>query len=112
MVKMFGACYFSMGAVISLITLLTELVREKEYRLRNGLNVVGVGHNVYWCHWIVVAVGINTVQCLVLMIGGYVAGFDYWDHCPFGLLFYIFFWYGMTMIAGAFWLSTFITTLE
>ena len=61
MVKMFGACYFSMGPVITLITLLSELVREKEYRLRNGLNVVGVGHNVYWLHWWVVATVINTV---------------------------------------------------
>ena len=59
MTKMFGACYFAMGPIITLITLLTEIVKEKEFRLRNGLNVVGVGHNVYWFTWILVAVLIN-----------------------------------------------------
>ena len=53
------ACYFAMGPIITLITLLTEIVKEKEFRLRNGLNVVGVGHNVYWFTWILVAVLIN-----------------------------------------------------
>ena len=43
---------------------------------------------------------------------GYIAGFDYWENCPFGLLFYMFFWYGMCMISGAFWLTTFITTVD
>ena len=65
LVRGFGCCYFAMGPIITLITLLQAIVREKEFRLRSGLNVVGVSHNVYWCNWIIVGVLISVLQVLV-----------------------------------------------
>lgn len=35
------------------ITILGEIVREKEYRLRQGLNIFGVSHYIFWISWFI-----------------------------------------------------------
>lgn len=54
-----GSYYFVLGPILTFMILIQELAKEKEQSLRQGLNVVGVSHTVYWVHWIIVGTIIN-----------------------------------------------------
>jgi ABC-type multidrug transport system permease subunit len=86
-----GAYYFSLGPLITFTVLLQEIARDKEYKLRQGLNVVGVSHLVYWINWIFVGTMLNLIQTSVLMITGSFCGFQIWENCPHWILFNLFF---------------------
>jgi len=73
--SMYGSYYFILGPLLTFMFLMQEISREKEYKLRQGLNVVGVSHAVYWMHWIIVGTLINVIQTLVLMICGFIFQF-------------------------------------
>jgi hypothetical protein len=107
--NIFGSYYFVLGPILTFMLLLQEVAKEKENRLRQGLNVVGVSHTVYWCHWVIVGTIINFLQAMVLLVSGYIAQFELWDNCPFSILFFVIFWYGQCMVAWAFWISTLVT---
>lgn len=68
--NIFGSYYFILGPILTFMLLLQEIAKEKENRLRQGLNVVGVSHTVYWCHWVIVGTIINFLQAMVLMVSG------------------------------------------
>jgi ABC-type multidrug transport system fused ATPase/permease subunit len=106
----YGSWYFILAPMLLFMFLMQELAKDKELHLRHGLNVVGVGHAVYWVHWVIVATILNFLQVMVLMISGYICQFELWKNCDFGILFTIFFWFGQTMVAMAFCISTMITT--
>ena|SRR3569833_603218 len=70
LIVMFGLYFLVMGAMFLFTTLLTDLSREKELKLRQGLAVVGVSHSVFWFSWLVMACIINAISVLVLVISG------------------------------------------
>ena len=57
----FGAYYFTLGPLVTFMILLQEISREKEGKLRQGLNVVGISHFTYWCNWIIIATVLNFI---------------------------------------------------
>jgi hypothetical protein len=54
-----GSYYITLSPFLTLMNMMQEISREKEYRLRQGLNVIGVTHSVYWLHWIIIGFLIN-----------------------------------------------------
>jgi len=108
----FGAYYFILGPLLSFMVISSDLAKEKELRLRQGLNVVGVSHTIYWIHWTIVGTILNILQCFVLCMCGYAFDFVLWHHVPVTLIFYIFFWVGQCMVFLAFLISTFTRTME
>ena len=56
-----GAYYFTLGPLLTFMVCLQEISRDKEYKLRQGLNVVGVTHFVYWINWIIVGTILNLI---------------------------------------------------
>ena len=57
----YGSWYFILAPLLLFMFLMQELAKDKELHLRHGLNVVGVGHAVYWVHWLIVATVLNFV---------------------------------------------------
>ena len=55
----FGAYYFTLGPLLTFMILLQEIAKEKELKLRQGLNVVGVSHVTYWISWLIVGLVLN-----------------------------------------------------
>ena len=98
-----------MGPLLGFMTLVQELAREKENRLRQGLNVVGVSHGAYWLSWFIISTLINILQTCVFVLSGYITNFTMWQHTAASLLFYIHFVYCMTMTIVAFMVSTVVT---
>lgn len=54
-----GSYYFLLGPLVLFMVLLQEIVKEKEYKLRQGLTVVGISHNAYWINWIIIGTSLN-----------------------------------------------------
>jgi len=82
---------------------------EKEMKLRQGLNVVGVSHTTYWIHWIIIGSILNFLQVIVQMITGYAYQFMLFKNCEFSILFYIFLVFGQSMVFMAFVVSTMVS---
>ena len=94
------------------MVLLQEIARDKEFKLRQGLNVVGVTHTTYWINWTIVGTLLNIKQTLVLMCCGRIFQFELWKNCDNSILFYLFFIYGQCFVFFAFFVSTLITSLD
>ncbi len=70
LISQVGAFYFCLTPLITFVILLTEVVKEKENRLRQGLSVVGLSHASFWLHWIITGVVFSLLTTLSLMIAG------------------------------------------
>ena len=108
----FGGYYFILDPLVLFMILVGELAREKEFRLRQGLNVVGVSHIVYWINWFVIGTLLNILQVSVLIITGFLFGFELWQNTESSVLFYVFFMTGQQFAILAFLVSTFTKTME
>ena len=76
-----------LGPLLTFLVILQELAKEKELKLRQGLNVVGVSHNAYWLSWLIIATSLNLVQTLVLLVAGHVGGLVMWKNVPSSIIF-------------------------
>ena len=65
-----GTFYVSLGPIVTFVVVLTEVVREKELKLRQGLSVVGLSHLSYWLHWIITGIFFSIVVSLTTIIIG------------------------------------------
>jgi len=70
LVPTIGAFYFALCPLITFVIFLTEIVREKEKYLRQGLAVVGMSHSSFWISWAITGATVSAMCCLSLMIGG------------------------------------------
>jgi len=105
-----GALYFFIAPMMTFIILIGEIVREKELRLREGLQVVGVSPFAYWFSWLITSVAFSVATTLCLQISGYIFRFDFFSRSPFFLIFLVFFCFSMSMQFLMFWLCTLISS--
>ena len=82
-----GSYYFVLGPLLTFLVILQELAKEKELKLRQGLNVVGVSHSSYWLSWLLIATVMNIIQTLVLIVAGHVGGLVMWKNVPSSIIF-------------------------
>jgi hypothetical protein len=76
---------------MTFMVVLQEVMKEKEQRLRQGLNVVGVSHAAYWTSWFIVVSLINVMQTIVLIISGYIYQNSFFLNTPISLAFMVHF---------------------
>jgi len=60
----------------------TEILREKEKKLRQGLSVMGLSSNPFWMSWFITVIIINFLITIIMMISGYCFGFDFFLKTP------------------------------
>jgi hypothetical protein len=70
--SMYGSYILSLSPMLLFMFILQELGREKELRLRQGLNTVGVSHMAFWMSKIIMCTMLNITQVMVLMISAYI----------------------------------------
>ena len=111
-VSMAGPMYFFIPPMLIFGLLVSEIVKEKELRLRNGLTVIGVSATAFWLSWFIVAVMFSFITTNSLILSGYYFNFDVFTRTPYFLLFSLFFGYSITMMVLGFMLSTMITSVK
>lgn len=68
---MYGSYILNISPMLLFMFILQELGREKELRLRQGLNTVGVSHFAYWLSKFIAASILNFMQVMILMASAY-----------------------------------------
>lgn len=79
----YGAFYFFIPYMISFICTVTEVLREKEKKLRQGLSVMGLSSNPFWISWFITVAVLNLLITLIMMASGMIFGFDFFIKTPF-----------------------------
>ncbi len=62
---------------------ITEMMREKDKRLRQGLSVMGLTSTAFWFSWFFTMFIINFVVTVIMMFSGMAFGFDFFLKTPF-----------------------------
>eukprot|EP00357_Protocruzia_adherens_P001361 CAMPEP_0115019368 /NCGR_PEP_ID=MMETSP0216-20121206/29400_1 /TAXON_ID=223996 /ORGANISM="Protocruzia adherens, Strain Boccale" /LENGTH=942 /DNA_ID=CAMNT_0002390821 /DNA_START=13 /DNA_END=2841 /DNA_ORIENTATION=- len=107
-----GAFYFFLPTMVLFVITLTEMVREKEMRLRQGLTVMGMTQTAYWLSWACTAICWALVVSVVLILSGMACEFDFFLKTPFMILLALFFFFALAMLMFAFFMVTLIATLK
>lgn len=105
-----GPMYFFIPPMVIFGALLSEIVKEKEYRLRHGLIVMGVSHTTFWVSWVITGFGMMMIVTNLLIIAGKLWDFSVFVNTPYLILLMIFGEFGIAMACIAFLASTFINT--
>eukprot|EP00347_Sterkiella_histriomuscorum_P002432 403368176 len=111
-VSQMGAYFFMFSPLLGFSIFLNEIVREKELKLRQGLQVVGVGHSVYWLSWFIVSTTFSAMCTLILCLLGLICQMDLFVNTPFLMLYLLFVTFAICMNLLAFLLSTLINTQQ
>lgn len=111
-VSMTGPLYFFIPPMFVFGLLVSEIVKEKELKLRNGLSVIGVSATGFWLSWFLVAFFFSFMTTNSLIFSGYFFKFALFLKTPYLVLLLLFLTYSMTMMILGFMISTLINSVK
>ncbi len=120
-VTQIGAFYFMITPLFAFLFIQSEIVREKEYKLRQGnynsqilgLNIFGASHGAYWVSWFIVAFIYSFVTSISTYVSGIIFGFGFFhDTNPIYIIFSLFLPFTLAMQMFSFFLSTLAPSLK
>eukprot|EP01132_Coremiostelium_polycephalum_P010315 gene10315-12659_t len=100
-----GPTFFFAALMFNVVIQLGQIVKEKELKLREGMNMMGLYDSVYWFTWTVTNILLNIVSALVLTASGYIFQFDFFKKNDFGTFFFLFLLFSISMVTFVFFLS-------
>ncbi|CAK9263325.1 unnamed protein product, partial [Sphagnum jensenii] len=104
-----GPAFLLAAAMFGFVIQISNLVLEKEMRLRQMMTTMGLMDSAYWLTWLLWEVVLVFVSSLLVVCFGMLFQFEFFLHNNFGVLFFLFFMFSFNMISFAFMLSTFIS---
>lgn len=114
-----GAFYYMITPLFAFLFIQNEIVREKEYRLRQGiishylgLNVFGATHFSYWISWIIISIIYSIIASFSTIAAGAAFGFRYFLDTPFWIILMFMFPFCMAMQLLSYFLSTLAPNLK
>jgi hypothetical protein len=108
-----GAFYYMVTPLFVFLFLQSEIVREKEHKLRQGLNIFGAGHTAYWLSWFLIAAIYSLVSSVSTYLAGLAFGFGFFVDTPFYIIiFLLMFPFNLALSMLAFFLSTLAPTVK
>lgn len=108
----YGAFYFLIPPLFIFLTVQNEIVSEKEKRLRQYLNIVGVSHKSYWISWALTSVIFSLLMALSLTLFGIIFTFHLFLDTPFFLLYIVFFVFTLSMQFVSYFIAILVPTLK
>ena len=107
-----GPLYFFIPPMLIFGLLVSEIVKEKELRLRNGLSVIGVSASAFWISWFIIALIFSFLATNSLILSAFLFNFDVFIQTPYFIMLNLFVLFTMTMMMFGFMLSTMITSVK
>lgn len=86
-----------------------QLAMEKELRLRQAMTVAGLLDSVYWSTWLLTNLCWNFLSSCILVLSGFIFGFNFFLLNDFLLYFTLFCLFGATMVPFALFISQFVS---
>ncbi len=96
-----GGLWFYIPPMVSFFLLLSDLVGEKEQRLRLGLQLMGARGSAYWLSWFVWSVTMNMASNIVLILSGYAFQISFFTNTSFFVLLVLFGSFGVSCVCMA-----------
>jgi hypothetical protein len=107
-VQQLGPVFFFCSEMVIFINVISLIASEKDLKLRHGMELMGLKPAVYWLSQFLSNSLLVAVNALATSIFGLIFRFEAFRNCDFGVLFFTFFFFGESMIAFAFFLSTLV----
>ncbi|KAJ1554144.1 ATP-binding cassette sub- A member 1 [Cladochytrium tenue] len=107
-VQSLGACFFFCSIMVIFITVINQIVGEKEAKLRHGMEIMGLMPSVYWTSQFLSSTLLVLVNSLVTCVFGIIFQFEVFKNAMFMVNWITFFLFGEAMVMLAFFLSTFV----
>lgn len=89
---------------------MSEVANDKETRMRQTLQAVGMLDSAYWISWHLFHLMTSALIALSITVVGLLFGFELFVNIDFGVLFCTFFFFSLAMNGLAFFLSSFLHT--
>ncbi|KAB5524858.1 hypothetical protein DKX38_022607 [Salix brachista] len=93
-----GPAFFLAFTMFGFVLQITNLVAEKELKLRQAMNMTGLYESAYWTSWIIWEGIITFISSLLLVLFGMMFQFDFFKKNNFGVLFLVFLLFQVNMI--------------
>ena len=111
-VNNFGGPFFFLIPITLYILTLIDVVKEKQYKLRKSLLIIGLKNSAFWTSWLLVAV-IFSASIILLFLGlVYILQWELFINTPFLIMFVLFFMFTVDLQLCAFLMSTFLNNIK
>ena len=111
-VNNFGAPFFVLIPLILYVITLIDVVKEKQYKLRKSLLIIGLKNYAFWASWFLVAFLFSILLNLIFSACVYLLRFELFINIPFPIMFGLFFIFTFDLQLCAFLMSTFISNVK
>ncbi|XP_059443724.1 ABC transporter A family member 2-like isoform X2 [Corylus avellana] len=103
-----GPTFFLAAVMFSFVIQISSLITEKELKLRQAMNMMGLYDSAYWLSWLTWEGFLTLLSSLFLVLFGMIFQFDFFLNNSFAVVYLVFFLFQLNMIGFAFMLSSFI----
>mmetsp|Transcript_23109 Transcript_23109/g.41251 ORF Transcript_23109/g.41251 Transcript_23109/m.41251 type:complete len:901 (-) Transcript_23109:1806-4508(-) len=107
-----GPFYLFIPPMVTFVIVLTEIVREKEYRLRHGLAVMGMTASAYWKSWFITGLVLIGLNVNSLLLSGLLFQIEFFQNANYLIMSMVFGAFSLAMLMIAFFVSTLLTTTK
>ncbi|KAH8940363.1 hypothetical protein BDL97_15G085100 [Sphagnum fallax] len=97
-----GPAFLLAAAMFGFVIQISNLVLEKEMRLRQMMTTMGLMDSAYWLTWLLWEVVLVFVSSLLVVCFGMLFQFEFFLHNNFGVLFFLFFMFSFNMLVTVF----------
>lgn len=111
-IQMAGPVFFFCPPMLVFIILLNQIVHEKETKLRQGMNIMGLSDSMFWLSWFITAEILFAIVAVLVILAGVIARFEFFTNVSLGVNFLAFFLFSSAMTPVIFICSTIVSTTK
>lgn len=111
-VNNFGAPFFFLIPLTLFILTLIDVVKEKQYKLRKSLLIIGLTNKAFWSSWFFVAFLFSVSINLLFLLVVYALQWELFINTPFPIMFTLFFMITFDLQLCAFLMSTLLNNIK
>ena len=112
MVNNFGAPFFFLIPITLYILILIDVVREKQFKLRKSLLIIGMTNIAFWTSWLLISIIFSLVINLIFFAFVYTLQWELFQNTPFPIMFVLFFLITLDLQLLAFIMSTILNNVK
>ncbi|GAM20741.1 hypothetical protein SAMD00019534_039160 [Acytostelium subglobosum LB1] len=100
-----GSIFFFASLMFQFVLMLQDMVLEKETKLKEGMRMMGLKESSYYLSWFLTYMVFIILNVFLLIAAGYIFQFSFFKYNDFGTYFFLFIFFGFSIICFAFFLS-------
>lgn len=106
-----GALYFILPTLVAFMLFINEILKEKEKKLRQGLNVIGMSSAAYWVSWVIHVSLVSFVLSCSIVLFGWVFRLNFFVNSPLAITGMLFFFTTQAIYILAMFICSFASSM-